>query len=179
MPRLFAVYLGGNAAGSNIELHDVQFVVGETIEGTYLDLLRLWYGLPDGLHLDSYLPLEVVDGYRVSLSRDGAVGRDRLFFVNLGAYRAGVFGEHHASAFMVDRDAAAVKRRAKADLLQGWDSLHTDDLFALDECVEVTVSGWRVQLAPTDEPDVLQPVNGYHPIPQDVVDAFKAGRRGP
>ena len=70
MPRLFAVYLGGNAAGSNIELHDVQFVVGETIEGTYLDLLRLWYGLPDGLHLDSYLPLEVVE--RLTWEKDGA-----------------------------------------------------------------------------------------------------------
>ena len=103
MPKLFAVYLGGAAPGSNIELHDVQFVVGETIEDTYQDLLKLWYGLPESLHLDSYVALEVVDGRRVSLSRTGTDGGDRLFFVNLGAYREGVFGEFHANRFVVAR----------------------------------------------------------------------------
>ena len=178
MPKLFAVYLGGSAPGSNIELHDVQFVVAERIEAAYPDLLRLWYGLPDSLHLDSYMALEVVDGHRVSLSRAGAPGERRLYFVNLGAYQAGVFGEHHAITFMVDTDAAAVKRRAKAELLAGWDELHTDDLFELDGCAEVTAQGWRVHLEPTDEPTVLRPVNGYHPIPKPVIEAFKAGQRG-
>ena len=33
--KLFAVYLGGRAPKANIELHDVVFVVGESIEQTY------------------------------------------------------------------------------------------------------------------------------------------------
>ncbi len=32
--KLFAVYLGGRAPGANIELHDVVFIVGPTIEGS-------------------------------------------------------------------------------------------------------------------------------------------------
>jgi hypothetical protein len=175
MPKLFAVYLGGTAQGSNIELHDVQFVVGETIEDTYEELLRLWYGMPEGLHLDSYMALEVVDGHRVVLSRTQIVQDKALYFVNLGAYRPGVFGEYHANKFIVAGDAVKVKRRAKAALMQGWGSaVHTDDLFALDECVRVAAQGWCIALEPTDEAELLDPVNGYHLIPKDVVEAFLA-----
>jgi hypothetical protein len=178
MPKLFAVYLGGNAAGSNIELHDVQFVVGETIEETYGDLLRQWYGVPDGLHLDSYMPLEVVDGHRVTLSRTKKAHRNALFFVNLGAYRPGVFGEYHANKFIVAMDAAAVKQRARAELMQNWGSpVHKDDLFELDECVKVSAQGWHIHLEPADEPRNPQPINGYHVIPQSLIDAFKARAR--
>jgi hypothetical protein len=161
MPKLFAVYLGGNAAGSNIELHDVQFVVGETIEDTYNDLLNLWFGIPDGLHLDSYMPLEVVDGHRVNLSFTKKTNENSLFFVNLGAYRPSVFGEDHANKFIVANDTATVKRRARSELMQDWGSpVHTDDLFELDECVEVIAKGWNIHLEPTQEPQNLHPVNG-------------------
>jgi hypothetical protein len=178
-PKLFAVYLGGNAKGSNIELHDVQFVVGNTIEDTYDTLLDLWYGIPDGLHLDSYMPLEVVDGHRVTLSQekqntDNETGK-RLYFINLGAYQPGVFGEAHANKFMVASDAPTVKARAKAELMQNWGSpVHKDDLFELDDCVEIAAPGWHIHLEPTDESETLDPVNGYHIVPKDVVAAYKA-----
>jgi hypothetical protein len=179
MPKLFAVYLGGRAFGSNIELHDVQFAVGETITDTYEDLLGSWYGIPDGLHLDSYMPLEIVDGHRVSLSpkkQDKKQEHEKsLFFVNLGAYRPGVFGEYHASKFIVASDAATVKQRAKAELMQDWGSpVHKDDLFELDECLQVNARGWHIHLEPTRELENLCPINGYHIIPKDVVAAFKA-----
>ncbi|AHH47228.1 hypothetical protein X557_08060 [Francisella tularensis subsp. holarctica PHIT-FT049] len=35
MSQLFIVYLGGSAPKANIELHDVQFVIADNIEGTY------------------------------------------------------------------------------------------------------------------------------------------------
>ena len=49
MSQLFIVYLGGSAQKANIELHDIQFVVGEllkilmsTLEKTGLVLLRVY-----------------------------------------------------------------------------------------------------------------------------------------
>ena len=66
MPRLFAVMLGGNCAPrSNTELHDVVFVVGDALEPTYPRLRELWFGTPEGLHVDSWLPLalELAEAY--------------------------------------------------------------------------------------------------------------------
>jgi len=174
MPKLFAVVLGGRARGCNVELHDVQFAVGETIEETYPDLLRLWFGAPDGLHLDSYMPLEVVDGFRVTVSPLDVEGDQKLFFVNLGAYRAGVFGEDHANTFIVAASPAIARQRAKAELMQGWGSpVHHDNLLDIDDCLEVCAKGWSILLEPTAEPPTARPVNGYHPIPKSVVAAFK------
>jgi hypothetical protein len=57
MPKLFLVYLGGGAPKSNIELHDGQFVAGETIEDTFEQLRQRWFGTVKGLHLDTYLEI--------------------------------------------------------------------------------------------------------------------------
>ena len=38
MSQLFIVYLGGSATTANIELHDIQFVIGDKIEDTYEQL---------------------------------------------------------------------------------------------------------------------------------------------
>jgi len=55
MPKLFLVYLGGRAPRANIELHDVQFVAGDSIEDTFEQLRKRWFGTVRGLHLDAYL----------------------------------------------------------------------------------------------------------------------------
>ena len=109
--KLFAVYLGGRAPKCNTELHDVVFVVGERIEDTYAQLLELWFGSRKGLHIDSWLALEVIDGYRVSLSRTPPNTDEKLFFVNLGAYADGQFTEIHENVFLVGTDILAVKQR--------------------------------------------------------------------
>ena len=117
--KLFAVYLGGRAARCNTELHDVVFVVGKSIEATYEALLDKWFGDPLRVHIDSCLELTHVDGYRVSLSREPAAGQEKLFFINLGAYRPGEFIELHANAFLVARDEQGVKQRTKANCCAG------------------------------------------------------------
>ncbi len=67
--KLFAVFLGGRAEKCNTELHDVVFTCGNKIEETYFDLIDKWFGLPDKLHIDSWVELTYVDGYKVSLSK--------------------------------------------------------------------------------------------------------------
>jgi len=65
MPKLFLVYLGGRTPKANIELHDVQFVTGNSIEETFVQLRGRWFGTTRGLHLDAYLELRFVDGFRI------------------------------------------------------------------------------------------------------------------
>ena len=83
--KLFAVLLGGMAEGCNIELHDVQFVVTDTIENAYSELLDKWFGKKDKMHIDSYIILDVVDGYKVNLSKEKTDQKEKLFFILRGA----------------------------------------------------------------------------------------------
>lgn len=168
--KLFAVYLGGRAARCNTELHDVAFVTGVKIEDTYEKLMDLWFGTPKGLHIDSWMDLTLVDGYRLSLSEDPGEQEKKLFFINLGAYLPGQFTEMHACTFLVSEDKKEIMGRAKQDLLKGMTFVHTDDLFDIDDCIEITkVDNCSVKLVKTDEAPVLIPNNGYHIIPKHIV----------
>jgi Domain of Unknown Function (DUF1543) len=173
--RLFAVYLGGRAPRCNTELHDVVFVVGESIEASYHRIMDKWFGDPLRLHLDSWMELRCVDGHRVSLQSSPAVSDKKLYFINLGAYPPGQFTELHANAFVVAGSEAEVKQRAKAELLRGAQSVHTDDLYDIDDCLEIAeVDGQHVHLEATSETATFEPQNGYHIIPPEVMAAYAA-----
>jgi hypothetical protein len=176
--KLLAVYLGGRAPRCNTELHDVVFVVSESVEAAYAQLMDKWFGDPLRLHIDSWMELRVVDGYRISLQPYPPAPGLKLFFINLGAYTPGQFTELHANAFVVAANEADVKKRAKGELLRGAQSVHTDDLYDIDDCLEIVeVDGQHIHLEPTPERVVLEPQNGYHIIPPEVLAAY-AARRG-
>jgi Domain of Unknown Function (DUF1543) len=176
--KLLAVYLGGRADRCNTELHDVVFVAGESIETTYEQLMVKWFGNPLRLHIDSWMELNVVDGHRISLAAHPGESGKKLYFINLGAYQPGQFTELHANAFLVASSEAEVKQRAKSQLLRGALSVHTDDLYDVDDCLEIAeVDGLNVHLEPTSEASILDPQNGYHVIPPEVV-ADHAKRKG-
>ena len=71
-PSLFLVVLGGRTASSHIELHDVRWVVGPSIESTIPTLRQQWFGLLSGLHIDSYKAIRHVDGYAIDLIKGHA-----------------------------------------------------------------------------------------------------------
>lgn len=175
--KLFAVYLGGRAPKCNTELHDVVFVVGETIEHTYPQLLEKWFGSPERLHIDSWVELNVIDGHRVVLKQEPRTELKKLYFINMGGYRPGEFSELHANAFLVAANQDEVKRRAKAELLVGMSEVHKDDLFDLDDCLEVReINGVHVHLEPTTTTTSLEVHSEYHMIPKAVIAAYMEGR---
>jgi len=173
-PKLYAVVLGGRAAKSNTELHDVVFAVGSTIEDCYFQLLDKWFGLPEKMHIDSYMELDVVDGYEISLQEKANLNKEKkLFFINLGAYKEGDFMEHHANTFLVGRLATEIKKRAKTKLLNGYDEVHKDDLYEVDDMIAIEeMEGYHVHLLPTQKPENLKPVNGYHVLPKAIVKEY-------
>ena len=179
--RLFAVCLGGRAARCNTELHDIVFVTGSSVETAYDQLLAKWFGLPQGLHIDAWAELDVIDGYEISLSPIPNPGSDRLYFVNLGAYRPGELGEVHANAFLVAADVQDAKRRAKAALLtDGAEQVHTDDLYEVDSCIELdAVNDFHVTLTPTDRQAPFEAHTGYHVLPGEAIEAHIARRAAP
>jgi hypothetical protein len=143
------VYLGGRAPRSNIELHDVQFVAGHTIEETFGQIRRRWFGTVKGLHLDSYLELRFVDGFRVELGRTPSDRREKLYFVNVGGYDCSSVAELHQFGVFVTCSAEEAKRRGKASLLTRSRAQHRDDIFDVDDCLLVgSVDEYFVHLVP-------------------------------
>lgn len=146
--RLFVVMLGGRHARANTEVHDVVFGVGSSVEQTYPQLREQWFGEPAGLHLDSWMTVDGVEQWRVRLSADmPAAGMPRLYFVNLGGYVAGEFGEAHGYLLVVAADAAEAKRKALAQAGVQWIKPHRDALFEVDSCLPVgPIGGLHVHL---------------------------------
>lgn len=173
--KLFAIYLGGRADRCNIELHDVVFVVGSSIEETYPLLAKKWFGNLQGFHIDSYVELQNIDGYKIKLTQ-GPVEADslkKLYFINLGAYKPGEFTEYHQSAFYVADSAPEAIRRAKSELCQGLHTIHKDDVvvldcvsnpidFDVDDVLELgEVDSHTISLSPTASTEQVLPVSAY------------------
>lgn len=153
MNKLFMVYLGGAAPGANIELHDVQFVISESIEQAMPELKVRWFGEKKGLHMDSYRQVHGADGYRLKLSNQPPHNRaKKLFFVNVGGYRSGEFSEAHEFDLFVANDAAEAKQKALACLLKGVSLLHKDNLTDVDNCLPLSLlDEFYIHLEPSDE----------------------------
>ena len=135
LPTLFLVVLGGRTDQSLIELHDVRFVVGGCIEDTYPELRRQWFGRRRGLHLDSYMAVHCIDGWRVTLEPEPSSEKQRLWFVNLGAYQPDSLAELHRFGLVVAPSLQAAKATAKKRWLLDALQQHKDDLSAVDDCL--------------------------------------------
>lgn len=172
--KLFAIYLGGRAKKCNTELHDVVFSSGNKIEDTYIDLLSKWFGRPDRLHIDSWVELKYIDGHEIFLSKHKDKSTNKLYFINLGGYDQNKFEELHETKFFVGKNENIIKKRAKESLLVGFDQVHTDDIYDVDDCIEIKkVSGLYVNLKKTSKNEVLEFNNGYLPIPYKTIKSYK------
>ncbi len=76
--KLFVFYIGGSTDTSLIELHDVRICAAETMEATYDDIRRTWWGTPESLHLDCWGELTAADGHRISLSAEKPAGEGNV-----------------------------------------------------------------------------------------------------
>lgn len=130
--KLFAIYVGGEMAGANIELHDMRFVTAPTITDTYDALRRQWWGTPGSLHIDCWAEIDHADGYDIVLKTAPFEGPERLYYVNLGGYVRGEFLERHRNLFIVADTLARAKSRALASVRQ-WVQPHRDEMYEAEQ----------------------------------------------
>lgn len=158
MSQLFIVYLGGSAPKANIELHDIQFVIGDIIEDTYEQLRKNWFGSVKGLHLDSYKAVKGADGYKISLQDKPQVSDKKLYFVNLCGYVKSKLNELHEFGLFVATDKTQAKEKAKKSLLKNSLHQHKDNLMEVDDCLELSsINGKYIHLNPNDGKYDLKP----------------------
>jgi len=148
---LYVVMLGGTHARARIELHDVVFVDAVRLADAHDELRSLWFGEKRGVHIDSWLEVDGVDGYQVRFSDAApAPGELRLYFLNLGGYVPGEFGEAHRYPLVVATDAAQAKAKGRTLATQArWQLPHVDAVLEVDDCLPLDrVGGRYVQLVP-------------------------------
>lgn len=162
MLKLFAVLLGGRAEGCNTELHDVVFVVGNSIEETYPKLTKKWFGITKRLHIDSFIELPIVDGHEVILTKEKPNHTKKLFFANFGGYKPNYFGEIHEIGFYVAESKPEVLARAKKELCLGHEEPHCDDNLIVDDLLLVNmVDQFYLDLKPTTKTIELNIQSAY------------------
>lgn len=163
---LFVVMLGGKHPRAKIEVHDVVFAVADTLQATYPQLRDGWFGSPKGMHIDAWMAVDGVDGWKVELSQMAPpASAHHLYFINLGGYEAKVFGEAHHYLLVVARDKQEAKRKGQQQLLQHWSQSHTDAVMDIDDCLPIDlVDGRYVHLVPGAHQPVIQQ-NDYITLP--------------
>ena len=175
--HLIACVLGGTAPRARTELHDVAFAVGPSVQAVHHQLLDQWFGSPQGLHVDAWVILDSIAGFRIQLSPGPAPNGLHLYFINIGGYRPGEFGERHAWGFFGAWDKATAKARAKATLLAGHQQLHKDDIHDIDDCLQIDVIGGRhIQLSPDENAQAPSVTSGYFPVPAATIRQWEAAR---
>lgn len=130
--KLFAIYVGGEVEGGNIEVHDMRFIAASSLRETYSDLRAQWWGKPHSLHIDCWAEISHADGYDVSLRPEAAPGPLKLYYLNMGGYDKAVFAELHQNLFIVAENVTQAKRRAK-EAIVGWDQPHRDEMYEADQ----------------------------------------------
>lgn len=145
--KLFAIYVGGEVEGGNIEVHDMRFVAASSLKETYAELVEQWWGKPKSLHIDCWAEITHADGYDVTLSSDPFAGPLRLYYINMGGYDKSQFTELHRNLFVVAENVTEAKRRAKA-AITGWDQPHRDDMYEAEQifCLNNTLRTKRLHI---------------------------------
>jgi len=150
--HLFMVYVGGYTENANVELHDMRFVVGETIEDCYPELIKQWWGDEKMFHLDAWGAVKSADGYNVSIGNTPAAHPEKLYFVNLGGYDPDEFTELHKNVLVVAKDDAEARVRAKAQV-KNWTKPHRDKWFDVEKVLAIaSVGNHHIHLEKTDSP---------------------------
>jgi hypothetical protein len=139
--KLFAVYLGGKAKGANIEVHDVVFVVGKDIKETFNELKQKWFGNPNSVHIDSYIELNQIGEYQISVSLDKRLNQKSLYFLNIGYCLTNNFGEQHNFHFLISESINKAKEKAKELFSVTPLSPHVDNLMDIDSLIQISQLG--------------------------------------
>ncbi len=170
---LFIVVLGGRSLKSNIEVHDVRWVLGESLEDTFPELRKQWLGKLNGLHIDSYKRIEYVEGYKITISKsneNNLIHQEKedesLWFINLGGYNPTKMYEEHEFKLVVAKNAIAAKKKARKNWISNLKKKHNDDFSAIRNFEEVDdvhsirkIKNWEVKLihAPEERSEKLIP----------------------
>lgn len=111
--KLYMVQIGFRLQGMNTEGHDVLFTIANSKEEAFRNIKK---ARPYADHVDTCLEVSQVEQYEVQIVKNPPPQAEKLWFLNLGGYNEGEFGEVHKSLLLVTFDLPAAKAKAKQDI---------------------------------------------------------------
>ena len=127
MKKIFMINLGGNIDNGNIEIHDKIFLFKESIEDCYDSIIKKWIG--NSVHLDSYLILDYIDGYKV----EKGTSTNKLYLIVFGGDKPGHLDEVHEYKFLLAKDKIEAKTFGK-DFIKQFEYIdHIDEVVDVNE----------------------------------------------
>jgi hypothetical protein len=132
--KLFMLLLGCKPSGRNTEQHDIFFSIGSSLSSLVPSIRQFWPEAGDTLHIDAYREVTQVDGYAIKVQRKEAGPEGaRLFFINLGGYKANEFEEFHYKILSAGANKSEVIQWAKTTAFFKHNySTHVDDKYGID-----------------------------------------------
>jgi Domain of Unknown Function (DUF1543). len=150
MDKLFIFMLGGKHPRARIEVHDIVPAIASDYRDAFPWLRRHWFGDLAGAHIDGWICLDGLEGYRLEFATAApAADAPRLYLINLGGYLADQFGEQHQYIPVVAHSAAEAKRKGKEQAERAWLKPHADAVIDIDDCLLIDqVDGRHIHLLP-------------------------------
>ena len=149
----YMVLLGGSHPATKIEVHDVVFVLADSLVDAYPLLKSRWFGDKGKVHIDCWMLIHGVDGYRIEFRDTPSDSELHLYFVNLGGYIQGQFGEEHKYMIVSAENDIIAKSKAKTAVIELWDKPHKDHLTEIDDCIRLDgIDGRFIHLVTGDYP---------------------------
>ena len=164
--KLFMFLLGCKPAGRHTEQHDIFFGVAATVKELIPAIKAFWPEGGEGIHIDAWREVTCVNGHciRVLPAAQQVPGNTensgKLFFLNLGGYKASEFEEFHYKVLSIAKDKnSAIKEAKQTTFFKHAASAHVDDKYGVDvdDIYEVAdilpqsvKSTYRLQVTPDD-----------------------------
>jgi len=136
--KLYMIMLGCKPAGRHTEQHDIFFALATSLKETIPHVKAFWPEAKGNIHLDAWREVNHVAGYRVSVvPKNTEPAEHKLFFINLGGYKAGEFDEPHYKLLVVAPNLASATQQAKKTAFfkhTGFSgaNAHIDDKYGVD-----------------------------------------------
>lgn len=113
--KLYYIILGATVGSRHTEQHDVYFGIAPALENLAAELQKFWPEAGATLHIDAYMELRQIDGFDIHITEKSVQQSEmQLFFVNLGGYQHGHFGELHEQQLYAAPGLKGALQRAKS-----------------------------------------------------------------
>jgi hypothetical protein len=163
--KLYMLLLGCKPPGRFTEQHDIFFGIAGSLNELVPAIIEAWPEAPK-IHIDAWREVTEVDGYKVSIiPKEGSQPQaEKLFFLNLGGYKPGVFEEFHYKMLVAATDKGVAIAQAKATAFfkhigfEGATShiddkygVDVDDLYEIEDILPASVKEkYSIRIVPAD-----------------------------
>lgn len=133
------VLIGCRPKGRFTEQHDIFFGISDSLYDLIPTMKAFWSEAKGVMHVDAWREVNQIGGFSIKVEKKEKVisNTHKLFFINLGGYKAGEFDEPHYKMIVVAKDKSEAIKQSKETAFykhigfKGAAS-HVDDKYGVD-----------------------------------------------